>query len=173
MLLTLTLDISPMFSQVDIQLECARLQQRLSMPPLQVQDLPQKGTTSYVGLMNMPQTSSGMHEFTNSNGSQQDILQEILSVAQLSQDHINQNNWGGGYSVHHEDDFSFLTNNNSNNQIQDVGSFRFMGDEQNMRSIEVGGVDEHLGTDRLVENLRWVGMSNKDLEMVIIILNGH
>ncbi|KAJ9540918.1 hypothetical protein OSB04_027424 [Centaurea solstitialis] len=154
-------------SKVDIAMECARLQQRLSMPPLQVQDLPQQGATSYVDLMNMPQTSSGMHEMATTNGPQQDILQEILSVAQVSQDLINQNTWGGGYSGNHEDDFSFLANNNnSNNQMQDMGTFRFMGDEQNMRSIEVGGVNEQLGnTDRMAENLRWVGMSNKDLEM--------
>ncbi|KVI08685.1 No apical meristem (NAM) protein [Cynara cardunculus var. scolymus] len=152
-------------SKVDIALECARLQQRLSMPPLQVQDLPQQGATSYVDLMNIPQTSSSMREMATANGPQQDILQEILSVAQVSQDLINQNTWGGGYSGHHEDDFSFLANNNSNNQMQDMDTFRFMGDEQNMRSIEVGGVNEQLGTDRMVENLRWVGMSNKDHEM--------
>ncbi|KAD7478553.1 hypothetical protein E3N88_01689 [Mikania micrantha] len=139
-------------SKVDIALECAKLQQRLSMPPLQLQDLPMQG---YVDMMNMPHT----------NGPQQDILQEILSVAQVSQDLINQNTWGGGYSGHHEDDFSFLANSNINNQMQDVSSFRFMEDDQNMRSIEVAGVDEKLGTDRMVENLRWVGMSNKDLEV--------
>ncbi|GJW55588.1 hypothetical protein Tco_0099673 [Tanacetum coccineum] len=33
------------------------LQQRLSMPQLQVQDLSQQGSTSYVNLMNMQQTS--------------------------------------------------------------------------------------------------------------------
>ncbi|XP_076900349.1 NAC domain-containing protein 54-like [Bidens hawaiensis] len=144
-------------SKVDIALECARLQQRLSMPPLQLQDLPQQGATSYVDMMNMPQTSSSMRDFSNSIGPQQDILQEILSVAQVSQDFINQNTWGGGYSGHH------LANNTSN-QMHDVGSFRFMGDDQNMRSIEVGDADEQLGTNRMAENLRWVGMSNKDLE---------
>lgn len=140
------------------------------MPQLQVQDLPQQGSTSYVNLMNMQQTSRNMQEFATSNGPQLDIVQEILSVAQVSQDLISQNTWGGGYTSHHEDDFSFLTNNNSNNQMQDIVSNRFMGDDQNMRSIEVGGVDEQLGNDRMVENLRWVGMSNKDLEMVSIIL---
>ncbi|KAI3794397.1 hypothetical protein L1987_37028 [Smallanthus sonchifolius] len=152
-------------TKVDIALECARLQQRLSMPPLQLQDLPQQGATSYVDLINMPHTSSSMHDFSSSNGPQQDILQEILSVAQVSQDLINQNTWGEGYPGHHEDDFSFLANNNSNNQMQDMGSFRFMGDDQNMRSIEVGGADEQLGSNRMAENLRWVGMSNKDLEV--------
>ncbi|MFS7955281.1 putative transcription factor NAM family [Helianthus anomalus] len=156
-------------SKADIGLECARMQQRLSMPPLQVQDLQQQGATSYVDLMNMPQTSSSIQDFTTSNVPQQDILQEILSVAQVSQDLINQNAWGGSYSGHHEDDFSFLANNDSNiNQMQDVGLSRFVGDDHNMRSIEVGGVDEHHGTDRMVENLRWVGMSNKDHDQVII-----
>lgn len=142
------------------------------MPPLQVQDLPHQGATSYVDLMNMQQTtSSSMRDVTTTNGPQQDILHEILSLAQVSQDHINQNTWGGGYSSHQEDDFSFLDDNDNNIQVQDVGSFRFMGDDQNARSIEVTGVDEQqLRSDRMVENLRWVGMSNKDLEMVIIIL---
>ncbi|KAL4577839.1 hypothetical protein LXL04_013953 [Taraxacum kok-saghyz] len=154
-------------SKVDIALECARLQQRLSMPPLQVQDLPQQGATSYVDLMtNIPQASNSMHDITTTNGPQQDILNEILSLAQVSQDHINQNTWDGGYSGHQEVDFSFLDNNSNNNQVQDMGSFTFTGDDQNvMRSIEVGGVDEQLTADRMVENLRWVGMSNKDLEM--------
>ncbi|KAF5798447.1 hypothetical protein HanXRQr2_Chr07g0292981 [Helianthus annuus] len=142
------------------------MQQRLSMPPLQVQDLQQQGATSYVDLMNMPQTSSSIQDFTTSNGPQQDILQEILSVAQVSQDLINQNAWGGSYSGHHEDDFSFLANNDSNiNQMQDVGWSRFVGDDHSMRSIEVGGADEHHGTDRMVENLRWVGMSNKEHDL--------
>ncbi|XP_071735367.1 NAC domain-containing protein 54-like [Rutidosis leptorrhynchoides] len=153
-------------SKVEIALECARLQQRLTMPPLQIQDLPQQGAISYVDLMNMPQTSSNLCEFATSNVPQQDIVQEILSVAQVSQDLINQNTWGGGnFSGHHEDDFLFTANNISNNHMQDEGSFGFMGDEHNMRSIEVGGANEQLGTDRIVENLRWVGMSNKDFEM--------
>nr|XP_043634353.1 NAC domain-containing protein 86-like [Erigeron canadensis] len=150
-------------SKIDIAMECARLQQRLSMPPLQVQDFSQQETTSYVELMNMQQMNNNMQEFTTSNNApQQDIVQEILSVAQASQDLINQNTWGGSFSGH-QDDFSFLTTSN-NNQMQDMGSFRFMGDEQNIRSIEVGGSDEQLGAERMAENLRWVGMSNKDLE---------
>ncbi|KAK1410588.1 hypothetical protein QVD17_37125 [Tagetes erecta] len=152
-------DVSYPPTKVDIALECARLQQRLSMPPLQLQD-PQQGATGYMDLINMPHTSSSMCELAASNGPQQDILQEILSVAQISHDHINQNTWGGGYSGHHEEDFSFLVSSNSNNQMQEAGSFRFMGDDQNVRSIEVGGADDH----RMIENLRWVGMSNKDLE---------
>ncbi|MFS8010051.1 putative transcription factor NAM family [Helianthus anomalus] len=103
--------------------------------------------------------------FTNCGNVSYPPSKEILSVAQVSQDLNNQNTWGGGYSNHHEDDFSFLANNNSNNQMHDVGSFRFMGDDQNMRSIEVGGAHDQLGTNRMAENLRWVGMSNKDLEV--------
>ncbi|XP_076946643.1 NAC domain-containing protein 96-like, partial [Bidens hawaiensis] len=140
-----------------------RLDERECESESGLQDLPQQGATSYVDMMNMPQTSSSMRDLSNSTGPQQDILQEILSVAQVSQDFINQNTWGGGYSGHNEDDFWFLANN-TNNQMHDVGSFRFMGYDQNMRSIEVGDADDQLGTNRMAENLRWVGMSNKDLE---------
>ncbi|XP_076928994.1 NAC domain-containing protein 54-like [Bidens hawaiensis] len=101
--------------KVDITLECASMQQSLSMPPLQIQDLPQQGATSYVDLMNMPHTSGSMREFATSNSPQQDILQEILSVGQVSHNMNNQNTWGGGYSGHHEDDFSFLADNSGNN----------------------------------------------------------
>ncbi|KVI03036.1 No apical meristem (NAM) protein [Cynara cardunculus var. scolymus] len=140
-------------SKVDITLECARLQHRLSLPPLQVQDFRHHGTSNYIE--NVPQSSNGP-----TMGSQQDLLHEILSVAQVS---INQDEWVGSFAAGNDNDFSFLANNS--NQMQDVGSFRFMGDDQNARSIEIGGLDEQMEPDRMVENLRWVGMSTKDLEM--------
>ncbi|KAI3506790.1 hypothetical protein L1887_21354 [Cichorium endivia] len=48
--------------------------------------------------------------------------------------------------------------------MQGIGSFRSIGDYQNTRSIEIGDVHEQLKTDRMLDNLRWVGMSNKELE---------
>jgi len=51
-------------SKVDIALECARLQHRLSLPPLKVEDLPQDVSLDDV-----------------SNPNEVDILQEFLSVA--------------------------------------------------------------------------------------------
>ena len=117
------------------------------MPPLQVQDFPQTGFMN----LKMPQTSF-MHE--NTNDQQNMLVQEILSVAQASQELINQDiTWGGNFA--HDDDFSFLPHNN--NQIQDQAS----------KSIEIGGLDEQFKNERVVENLRWVGMSNKELEKVI------
>ncbi|KAL4569177.1 hypothetical protein LXL04_024811 [Taraxacum kok-saghyz] len=133
-------------SKVDIAMECARLQHRLSLPPLQVQDFRHENATNFVDLKNIPQNGS-------TNGSQQDFLQEILSAAQVSQDLINQDTlWGGSYAGN-DNSFSFLPNNS--NQMQS------MVDDQNTRSIEING-------DRMVENLRWVGMSNKELETAFL-----
>ncbi|KAI3665199.1 hypothetical protein L6452_43822 [Arctium lappa] len=146
-------------SKVDIALECARLQHRLSLPPLQVQDFRHQGTSNYIE--NMPQSSN-----VPSMGSQQDLLHEILSVAHVSKDLIDQDEWVGSFVAGNDNDFAFLPNNS--NQMQGVGSFTFMGDEQNARSIEIGGLDEQMEPDRMVENLRWVGMSNKDLEMAFL-----
>ncbi|KAJ9564576.1 hypothetical protein OSB04_000542 [Centaurea solstitialis] len=147
-------------SKVDIALECARLQHRLSLPPLQVQDFQHQGTsTNYIE--SMPQSSNGPMM-----GSQQDLLHEILSVAQVSKDLIDQDEWVGSFAAGNDNDFSFLPNNS--NQMHGVGSFMFMGDDQNARSIEIGGFDEQMEPDRMAENLRWVGMSNKDLEMAFL-----
>ncbi|CAH1413800.1 unnamed protein product [Lactuca virosa] len=145
-------------SKVDIAMECARLQHRLSLPPLQVQDFQHEDVTNYIDLKNIPQNGP-------TAGSQLDFLQEILSVAQVSQDLINQDTWGGSYAGN-DNDFSFLPNNS--NQMQGMGSFRSMGDDQISRSIEIGDVEEQLKTDRMVENLRWVGMSNKELETAFL-----
>ncbi|XP_070012537.1 NAC domain-containing protein 54-like [Nicotiana sylvestris] len=130
--------------KVNIALECAKLQHRLALPPLEVQDFPQAG---YVNYSRMSQSSNNIHQNTN----QTDIIQEIFSVAQASQDHINQDSFGGNYA----------------NQIHDLGSFNFMeqfNEDHNGRSIEIGGLDEDFKSDRIVENLRWIGMSDMDLE---------
>nr|GEX62685.1 NAC domain-containing protein 86-like [Tanacetum cinerariifolium] len=37
-----------------------------------------------------------------------------------------------------------------------------------MRSIDIGGIDDQVKTDRMAENLRWIRMSNKDLEMAFL-----
>lgn len=140
-------------------MECARLQQRLSLPPLQVQDFYTGGhVTNYVDMIkNIPQSSNGIPI-----DSQQDILHEILSVG--PQNTINQDAWDASYAGIH-DEFSFMPNND--NQMQGSGSFRFMGDDQvNTRFVQIEDVGGQMKTDRMVENLRWVGMSNEDLESV-------
>ncbi|XP_057468848.1 NAC domain-containing protein 54-like [Actinidia eriantha] len=132
-------------SKVDIALECARLQHRLSLPPLEVQDFSQGGFFN----TRMPQPSSIPH----GNPNEQDILQEILSVAQVSQELINQDSWGGNYAT--SDDFSFLPHH-THDQIHGLST---------SRSIDIGGhVDVEFKIERSVENLRWVGMSSDDLE---------
>lgn len=102
-----------------------------------------------------------------------DVLQEILSVAQASQQLINQDTWGGSYAP--IDDFSFQPY--SDHQIGDHHGLganfpRLMeksGDQdQNTMSIEIGGLDEGFRTERMMENLRWVGMSSRDLDKVLI-----
>ncbi|KAA8530719.1 hypothetical protein F0562_005347 [Nyssa sinensis] len=141
-------------SKVDIALECARLQHRLSLPPLEVQDFPQAGFVD----LKLPQSSSNIRGNTNEHH----LLQEIFSVAHASQELINQDTWGGNYAP--ADDFSFLA---PTRQLQDASSSRFMDqfrEDHNSRSIEIGGFGEEFKTERTVENLRWLGMSNKDLE---------
>lgn len=124
-------------SQVDVALECARLQHRFSMPPLMVDDFPQLGKS----------------QDTNGN----DILQEILSVAHVSREMINQSNlsqekYVGSYDP--VDDFTFIPDFTGpyDNQVYNTSMDR-----------------DEFKTERVAENLRWVGMSNKDLEKVISV----
>ncbi|KAK9049042.1 hypothetical protein SSX86_031992 [Deinandra increscens subsp. villosa] len=152
-------------TKVDIAMECARLQHRLSLPPLQVQDFHHHdGMTNYIDVKNIPQSSNGPPIGSN----QKDMLHETLSIG--CQDLMNQDAWGGGSSSYAAIDnelFAFMPNNNGNEMQGGGGSFRFMGDEQISTSVEIDVVDGHMITDRS-ENLRWVGMSNKDLEMAYL-----
>ncbi|KAH0718170.1 hypothetical protein KY285_014201 [Solanum tuberosum] len=138
-------------SKVDIALECARLQHRFTLPPLEIQDFPQVG--SYVDHAKMPPQSSFIH--------------------QASQNHlINQDYSSCAPNI--DDDFSFLIPLNNNNQIHhhgDLGSFNMMEQDENViRSIDIGDFDHHqdFKSDRMVENLRWIGMSNRDLEKAFL-----
>lgn len=111
-----------------------------------MQDFPQAG---YVD-MKMQESSS---MYGNTSNPHQDIIQEILSVAQVSQELMNQNSWINGTASATEDDFSFLPQENK------------MQGQNTSRSMDIGH-NEDLGTERMVENLRWVGMSNKDIDKV-------
>ncbi|XP_059282737.1 NAC domain-containing protein 54-like [Lycium ferocissimum] len=72
---------------------------------------------------------------------QTDIVQEIPSVAQAALDHIiNQDSWGGN-NYAPADDFSFFP-------IEQFG--------------------EDFKSERVVENLRWVGMSEMDLDKTFL-----
>lgn len=158
------------YMQVDIALECARLQHRLSLPPLEVEDFPQ------VGMSTLQSTG---HE----NPNETDILQEILSVAHVSQELINQSNygdsstaWGGNYGHQVADDFTFMvgkdssTTNYNNDQLNyEMDSMRYLDKswtDPDTRTIEIADLEDEFKTEKKIENLRWVGMSNEDVEKV-------
>ncbi|KAK4430481.1 hypothetical protein Salat_1348800 [Sesamum alatum] len=148
-------------SRVDIALECARLQHRFSLPPLEVQDFSQAAFSNNDPRMSHP---SVFHvENTNQPA---DIVQEILSVAQASQDLQNQETWSG-INYGPVDDFSFFLNSsqpadmisNCSKYLDNLG-----GEQNHHRSIEIGDNDDVFQSGRMVENLRWIGMSDKELE---------
>ncbi|KAL3845064.1 hypothetical protein ACJIZ3_002467 [Penstemon smallii] len=142
-------------SKVDIALECARLQHRFSLPPLEVRDY------SQTALLNDPRMShsSVFHENTNPP---HDIVQEILSVAQASHDLQNQETWGEVYAP--IDDFSFIIDGNQESEINSSKYImnNIVREEYNQKSIEIEEKGELFRNGRMVENLRWVG--NKELE---------
>lgn len=157
-------------------MECARLQHRFALPPLEVQDFPQAGGSGFGDArLIMQQNTSNYLQEEPTNNNQQDIVQEILSVAQASQNFMNQDTtWGGGSYINHQqdddDDFSFLSQNDP--LMYDVKfTDKILREDQSftMRSIQIGNMnneEELKSADRMIENLRWVGMSDKDLEKV-------
>uniref|UniRef100_A0A7N0UVH6 NAC domain-containing protein n=1 Tax=Kalanchoe fedtschenkoi TaxID=63787 RepID=A0A7N0UVH6_KALFE len=161
-------------SKVDIALECARMQHRFSMPPLEVEDLAPDDMT----------TIATTTTHNNNSSNEVGLLQGILSVAQVQQDIMAENNnhnecnnmaqaWGGSgshYSIHDTNDFTFNTNHQAHNNDS---SFRSCYNENSSDAADIKCIgitgeseEERQVTDRrMVENLRWVGMSNKHLEM--------
>ncbi|KAG6779037.1 hypothetical protein NC652_010450 [Populus alba x Populus x berolinensis] len=155
-------------SKVDIALECARLQHRFTLPPLEVEDFPQFGFTD-MKMMHQP----SMPESTSTH--QTDILQEILSVAHASQELINQSSfqdtWGGNYATA-DHDFTFMAGKDVQHNVYSdmtMNSTRWaekpwVDPSTSSMSIEMSDLDETFKAERMVENLRWVGMSNDELE---------
>lgn len=117
------------------------------MPSLEVQDFPQGGFVD----MKMAQSSSTI----NANTKEHDILQEILSVAQVSQDLINQDSWSRSYAP--SNNFSFLPHSEQVPHGMSMSTSNSSGFVGNTSSLGVGGSDEGLKSERVVENLRWVG----------------
>ncbi|KAE9606074.1 hypothetical protein Lal_00025434 [Lupinus albus] len=148
-------------SKVDVALECARMQHRFVMPPLEVtKEFPQVGTSEQ---KNMTQAMHGI-------GNERDTVQEILSVAHASQELINnQSIYSQGWSRNNEtyapreDDFTFMIGTNCNH-LNELNCMNTHVGDPNKRSIEIGDLDEEFKAERMVENLRWVGMSKEDLE---------
>ncbi|KAL6530983.1 hypothetical protein OROHE_014465 [Orobanche hederae] len=131
-------------SKVDIALECAKLQNRFTLPPLEVQD------NSEAVFPNIPTRMSNSSLFHGNINQHPGILQETLSVSQTSH-HDLQNHAP-------VDDFWYFLQNSQG--PPDICSSQ----QQIHRSIQIGDNDEMLQTGRMVENLRRIGMYNKELE---------
>ncbi|CAL0317727.1 unnamed protein product [Lupinus luteus] len=148
-------------SKVDVALECARVQHRFVMPPLEVmKEFPQVGTSEQ---KNMTEAMYGSRNET-------DIVQEIVSDAHASQELINNHSiysqgWSSGNETYapREDDFTFMVGTNCNH-LNDLNYMNTYVGDPNKRSIGIGDLDEEFKAERMVENLRWVGMSKEDLE---------
>ncbi|OIV95704.1 hypothetical protein TanjilG_01498 [Lupinus angustifolius] len=152
-------------SKVNIALECARMQHRFSMPPLEVEDFPQ----AEISELKLTQASSSMCESRN----EIDILQEILSVAQAQELMNHQSNNSHAlsgnenyYAPYDQNDFTFMvgTNNNHTNDMNYMKYVNQTWEDHNTRSVEIGDFDDEFKGERLVENLRWVGMTSKNIE---------
>ncbi|KAG7589020.1 NAC domain [Arabidopsis suecica] len=125
-------------SKVDIALECARLQNRMlpPVPPLYVEGLTH---SEYLG--------------NNVANDTDEMLSKIIALAQASHEPRNSlDSWDGGSA--------------SGNFH---GDFNYSGEKVSFLEANVKAVDmqEHYGSfkeERLVENLRWVGVSSKELE---------
>ncbi|KAL7135364.1 hypothetical protein ABFS83_11G090000 [Erythranthe nasuta] len=144
-------------SKVDIALECSRLQNRFSLPALEVQDYNiQPHFPNYnPGMMTSYSSPNNFHE-----NQPHDIVQEILSVAQDLQNNPRDPLYAP------VDDFSFFLQSTNQQQPDQMSPFKYI-DNNIHTSIEIGDIhnSDHLfQSERMVENLRWVGMSNKDLE---------
>lgn len=135
-----------------------------------MEDFPQVGLAD-IKMMQQP----SMPESTSTHHT--DILQEIRSVAHAPQELINQSSfqdtWGGNYAAP-DLDFTFMSGKNvQHNILSDMmmNSTRladrsWIDPSTSSRYIEISDLDEAFKTERMVENLRWVGMSNDDLEKV-------
>ncbi|XP_010470463.1 PREDICTED: NAC domain-containing protein 86-like isoform X2 [Camelina sativa] len=124
-------------TKVEIELECARLQNRMlpTVPPLYVEDL-----------------THGEYLGNNVANDTDEMLSKIIALAQSSQEPRNSLDSASG------------TFN---------GDFNYSGEklaciQANMKAVDM---QEHYGRykeERLVENLRWVGVSSKELEKSFI-----
>ncbi|KAI9072448.1 hypothetical protein K1719_045592, partial [Acacia pycnantha] len=149
---------------VDIALECARMQHRFSMPPLEVEDFPQE-------ILSVAHAS-------------QELINHPInySPTTLGGAGGNSNEY---YASHEEenDDFTFMVgrgsgdqNYNYNHQLMSDLSSMMRGinnettttttweDQNTVRSIEISDLDDEFKAERMVENLRWVGMSSKNMD---------
>ena len=165
---------------MDVALECARLQHRLSLPPLEVEDFPQD--------VSLDTKTSVLR----SNLNEVDILQEFLSVASASQELINGSSssyaaemWPGAgtssTSTHYINELSSLVEFGVKAK-EEADNFYHMGCigtsaglasskpvhvDEPVRLVEIADMEEFKEEKRQVENLRGVRLHNNDLGEVI------
>lgn len=157
--------------QVNIALECAKVQQWLSLPPLEMDNFPQ---------INLTDSKIQHFGYLQDDPKERDILQELLSVDCNSQGLDNQSHyqdkWEGLYPSMEE--FSALSEQGivrhveekKKGQISEMGSSRFIersyGVEENIRYLENGDLEEEFREERVVENLQGENISNRNLGKV-------
>ena len=159
--------------QVDVALECARLQHRLTMPPLEVEDFPHDVSLD---------TKTGI---LRSNPNEVDILQEFLSVASASQELINgsgsssyPDTWlGAGTSSaggHYMNELSSLVELGASKAKEEADNFyqlcsigASMSRDEPGRLADIRDMEEFKKEKRQAENLRGVKLVNNDLGEVI------
>ncbi|XP_008778272.2 NAC domain-containing protein 86-like [Phoenix dactylifera] len=154
-------------SKVDVAPDRGRLQHRLSLPPLEVEDFPQ---------LDLADSKILHSERLQENTNEVDILQEILSVASASQELVNNSGypdiWAGSNS--HFDEFSCLleyeidrkTEGMHFSQMDGMGSSRSMTRscevEEPTKLIEICDLEKEFINGKGNENLKGVKLLNND-----------
>ncbi|KAJ4759269.1 NAC domain-containing protein 86 [Rhynchospora pubera] len=143
-------------SKVNVALECARIQHRLSLPALEFDEFSEMDFTNSTAL----QTGINQH-----SGKEVDALQEILSVASASRELINNPSytdpWPGSSS--HFDEVSIMLEHNKikNEPLQfptdSLGStFSFQiksgTEDETAKLIDIGGLEEEFKEDKIIAN---------------------
>ncbi|XP_022938604.1 NAC domain-containing protein 96-like [Cucurbita moschata] len=131
-------------SKVDSALECARLQHRFTLPPLEVEDFPHPGYSDH---------------FKTPIPTNPTMLDGGSSEASANQ------SWDGGIGNAYacsKEDFTFMDTKDGFEDWNSIARFDMESfwEDPYSKCIDVGNV----GDDVPVENLRWVGISNKDLD---------
>ncbi|KAE9594428.1 putative transcription factor NAM family [Lupinus albus] len=130
-------------------------------------------TSSFPNYEALPYHPSKVTQASCESRNEIDILQEILSVAQAQELMNHQSNNSHAlsgnenyYAPHNQNDFTFMvgTNDNHTNDLNYMKYVHHSWEDQNTRSIEIGDFDDEFKGERMVENLRWVGMSSKNIE---------
>uniref|UniRef100_A0ACD5WTD5 Uncharacterized protein n=1 Tax=Avena sativa TaxID=4498 RepID=A0ACD5WTD5_AVESA len=165
-------------SKVDVALECARLQHRLTLPPLEVEDFPHDVSLD---------TKTGI---LRSNPNEVDILQEFLSVASASQELINGSGsssypdmWLGagtssaGASGHYMNELSSLVDLGAMKAKEEADNFYHLcgigasmsrDRDEPGRLVEISDMEEFKEEKKQAENLRGVKLVNNDLGEIVV-----